>query len=796
MAKKITKTGKALERRVADAYRAIGARKVEHDVELAGHQIDVYVEMETADRALHRIAVEAKDRAKPVGIKIVREFGDVVNSLRRLGHVDEGVIVSASGFTRPGRNAAKEHGLRLLEPADLETMARGPDLTQMRTDYLASLRQRFEYLDLGGIAPRVQNRTVKLRMEDVFVPLQARPELESRAGWPGWMAGMPEGVEDAEEAEVALRMLTRRERAGEVQPVEIPELLSRPRVVVLGDPGSGKSTLLRHIAYAVACGKAEDVGEATLERLPIFVRIAKFSQAQADDHTLTLDTYIRETCEPKWAPLFQQALDSGEALVLLDGLDEVVDAHQRKGIAEAIQTLVADYPGNVFLVTSRIVGYQAARLSGDFAHHVIQPLPLERIAEFVGKWYTAIEREAGAAELTEEARARAEELSRTIRQRPGIQRLAENPLLLTIIALVNWRGRKLPNRRVELYAHAAETLIESWPYRRQGVGLDTERVIRLLSPVAYRIFATHSSGDIAEDELLPILARAICQVDGVDEREAKVYAEEFLGQISEHSGIFRERGYDERGRRVFGFLHLTFAEYFTARYLAGLWEGLGEDDTARRALLRKYAHVPRWREVLLLMAGDVGLRDNDRAERATRLLGDILTLGSDYEDYLHRDLLLAGECLADDLRVQHQAARYVLDGLLKLALEPGVGKVIQNIFHAMRETAYGTAVLDGLLARLEDEDVSVRARAAEALGRIGDTRALEPLLARLEDDDWRVRGSAEEALGRVGDVRAVEPLLARLADESGEVRLRAAWAWPGGTAGCATRSARPRATSG
>ncbi|MCD6553538.1 MAG: restriction endonuclease, partial [Anaerolineae bacterium] len=126
------------------------------------------------------IAVEAKDRAKPVGIKIVREFGDVVNSLRRLGHVDEGVIVSASGFTRPGRNAAKEHGLRLLEPADLETMARGPDLTQMRTDYLASLRRRFEYLDLGGIAPRVQNRTVKLRMEDVFVPVQARPELESR----------------------------------------------------------------------------------------------------------------------------------------------------------------------------------------------------------------------------------------------------------------------------------------------------------------------------------------------------------------------------------------------------------------------------------------------------------------------------------------------------------------------------------------------------------------------------------------------------------------------------------------
>jgi hypothetical protein len=59
MAKVTTKTGKALERQVADAYRAIGARRMEHDVELAGHQIDVYVEMEAADRSLHRIAVEA-----------------------------------------------------------------------------------------------------------------------------------------------------------------------------------------------------------------------------------------------------------------------------------------------------------------------------------------------------------------------------------------------------------------------------------------------------------------------------------------------------------------------------------------------------------------------------------------------------------------------------------------------------------------------------------------------------------------------------------------------------------------
>ncbi|MBU0703894.1 MAG: HEAT repeat domain-containing protein, partial [Chloroflexi bacterium] len=607
-------------------------------------------------------------------------------------------------------------------------------------------------------------------------PVQARPELESQAGWVDSMDLVP-GDRWQEKLEITLSAATlmdQLELAGDAKPVEILDLLHRPRVVVLGDPGCGKSTFLRHVAYAVACGESGSVGEAALERLPIFVRIVQFSQARTKDSVLTFDTYIREVCEPKWASLFQHALDTGEALMLLDGLDEVVDAHLRQEVAEAIQRLVADYPSNFFVVTSRVVGYQAARLSGDFAHYTIQPLPLERIAGFVKKWYAAIEREAGEVGLSEEVRERAEELSRTIQERPGIRRLAENPLLLTIIALVNWRGRKLPNRRVELYAHAAETLIESWPYRRQGVELDTERVIRLLSPVAYRIFATRSSGDIAEDDLLPILVGAICRVDGVDEREAKIYAIDFLAQISERSGIFRERGYDERGRRVFGFLHLTFAEYFTARYLAGLWEGLGEDAGARRAFLRKYAHVPRWHEVVLLMAGDVGQRDNDSAERATRLIGDILTLDSDYEDRLHRDLLLAGECLADDLRVQHEAARYVLDGLLKLVGGPAQRDAIQNIFGSVCETAYGQFVLEGLLVQLENGDKRTQWGAAWALGEFGEGQAVEKLLELAEDEDTWERTRATWALGEVGGARAVKGLLARLEDEEWLVRANAA----------------------
>jgi hypothetical protein len=125
MTKKAMKTGKELEQRVANVYREMGARKVEHDVRLVGNQIDVYVELDTADRGLHRIAVEAKDWTSVVGIDVVNNFALRVRLLRDRGKIDRGVIVSASGFSKEARDAAKEYGIRLLEPTDLDAMVVG-----------------------------------------------------------------------------------------------------------------------------------------------------------------------------------------------------------------------------------------------------------------------------------------------------------------------------------------------------------------------------------------------------------------------------------------------------------------------------------------------------------------------------------------------------------------------------------------------------------------------------------------------------------------------------------------------
>ena len=155
----MTNTGKELEGLVAQAYRRLGARKVEHDVDLAGHQIDVYVELEVPDRSLHRLAIDAKDHNAPVGVGIVSGFSDIVDRLRREGLIDEGVIVSAKGFSRPARTAAQRHSLRLLDWDDLDVMV----TERLRSVLMASQQMRLSGATQNGITANLTELRAQFR---------------------------------------------------------------------------------------------------------------------------------------------------------------------------------------------------------------------------------------------------------------------------------------------------------------------------------------------------------------------------------------------------------------------------------------------------------------------------------------------------------------------------------------------------------------------------------------------------------------------------------------------------------
>ena len=623
------------------------------------------------------------------------------------------------------------------------------EVEELKKEYFKSLKIEYEYMDLGGISPRVGNKVVKIRMEDLFIPLRVMEEASLLESFPEEVPtkspvsnGEPhivvtEGAADisiendaslspqAESNETIMHMPSR--PAGH-NAIEIVHILEKSRVVALGHPGSGKTTIGKYIAYSIASAST-NIGHFLAPFIPVIVKAADYASYLKENHESTFYDYIVQRHTIKYGELFRWALQSGRCFVIIDGLDEVPEPTVRVTTSRRIDKFVSEFASNRFLVTSRIVGYRQNQLSGDFAHVTLSDLTEEQIQQFLRQWYKAIESEAESQVSVEAIQQRASQLWIAIRSNPGIRKLAGNPLLLTIIALANWRGTKLPNRRVELYQIATETLIENWPLKQRGLSIDSEEILSILEPIAHHIFNSGKNNLITEYVLRPLFETQVCEMRGATPNEAKAISREILQTIEEHTGFFLLKGLDHRGQNIYGFLHLTFAEYLTARFLAEQW-------SSGQLLLAQYAHDARWHEVMLLMAGHIGTW---ATAQATQLVRDILQLRSPYEEYLYRDLLLAAEILSDNVRVKRELQDEIVSNLIEIALntpyEPLLETCMTRLVNISKVFHLGHPAM--VLQLQEGEEAERQMRKAILLTRLGQEtdETNRVLLERLEQID-------------------------------------------------------------
>ena len=88
---------------------------------------------------------------------------------------------------------------------------------------------------------------------------------------------------------------------------------------------------------------------------------------------------------------------------------------------------------------------------------------------------------------------------------PGIRRLAGNPLLSSIMALIKRQRISLPNRRVELYRLYMETLLSSWnrarSLDRQPIGpeIDFSTTQPLLAKLALHLRQTNPQSGLIDE---------------------------------------------------------------------------------------------------------------------------------------------------------------------------------------------------------------------------------------------------------------------------------------------------------
>ncbi len=194
-------------------------------------------------------------------------------------------------------------------------------------------------------------------------------------------------------------------------------------------------------------------------------------------------------------PMLDEALAEGGALLLLDGLDEVRDLAQRQPGGRAGGRFFHLSPARRATSSSSPAASWATVRCGpssrDWPSARWWILTRTKSSEFVDKWTAALERAArgDTPVAAEEAEREQEELLAAVHRNPGVRRLAANPLLLTILALMKRQGVTLPERRVELYQKYVETLLKHWNLAR-GLGrppsrdLDVVETVRVLAPLA------------------------------------------------------------------------------------------------------------------------------------------------------------------------------------------------------------------------------------------------------------------------------------------------------------------------
>ncbi|MFJ9648490.1 NACHT domain-containing protein [Streptomyces sp. NPDC101206] len=514
---------------------------------------------------------------------------------------------------------------------------------------------------------------------------------------------------------------------------------SADRVLLRGPAGSGKSTLVQWLALHTARRSAEPWRTC----VPFVLRLRSFTAAE----NLPLpDEFLKASGVPLSAPAgwTEELMHNGQALVLVDGVDEVPQ-RLRTRTELWLRSLVTAFPKARYVVTTRPSAVPEDWLAGQgFTSHSLLPMEREDIRAFVTHWHAAARAEGGPA--GEDIDAYEASLLEAVGSRRDLGRLATNPLMCALLCALN-RDRRmhLPRARKELYDAALDMLLVRRDTEREisgveGVYLTRDEQILLLQRFAYWLIRNEQV-EASRDEAVELVEEWL---DAMPQVRQQGDAAQVFSHLLIRSGLLREPV-----KGAVDFVHRTFQDYLGAKAAV---------ESRDFGVLVKHAHDDTWDDVVRMAVGHA------RPDERMRILRGLLRRADRVKGTRSRLVLLAAACLEHAPELD-PAIRTEVETLTAELLPP------RSLEQAEELAKAGELVLELLPdpASLSEDEAAAVIRTAAL---IGGPRALAVIEGFRTDNRYEVAHQVAESWGRFPPQEYADVVLSGAAMSRAHLHIR------------------------